>query len=86
MTSEEEQFLDKPAAVVKKKFTLSQNIRRIWDNITIEPMLAAFVIPCALSALATQNLALEKACRVNLNYSDEICDALTRRETANYTK
>lgn len=39
-----------------------------------------------LAGLATQNLNLEKACRVNLNYGEVICDALSARETANYTE
>lgn len=55
------------------------------ENITVEPMLACYIIPSVFSNLATQNLNLEKACRVNLAYSDEICNALTDRRTANYT-
>lgn len=55
-------------------------------NITVEPMLACYIMPSVLAGLATQNLNLEKACRVNLAYGDEICDALTRRDTANYTQ
>lgn len=60
-------------------------ITRIWDNITVEPLLAFYIIPSILASLATQNLNLEKACRVNLAYSEDVCDALTRRDTANYT-
>lgn len=59
--------------------------RRVWDNITVEPLLACYIIPSVLATLATQNLNLEKACRVNLAYSGDVCDSLTRRETANYT-
>ncbi|CAH1967114.1 unnamed protein product [Acanthoscelides obtectus] len=55
------------------------------DNITVEPMLACYIIPSVLASLATQNLNLEKACRVNLAYSEEVCDALTARRTQNYT-
>ncbi|KAI9582320.1 tetracycline resistance protein, class A [Glossina fuscipes] len=58
---------------------------RIIENITVEPIVGAYIMPSVLSNLATQNLNLEKACRVNMNYDEEICDALTRRETANYT-
>lgn len=57
----------------------------VRDNITVEPMLACYIMPSVLAALATQNLNLEKACRVNLGYSDEVCTALAARETANYT-
>lgn len=55
------------------------------ENITVEPMLACYIIPSVLASLATQNLNLEKACRVNLGYSQEVCDALTERRTQNYT-
>lgn len=62
-----------------------QKTRRMMSLITVEPILACYVMPSVLSALATQNLYLEKACRVNLNFSHHVCDALTRRDTANYT-
>lgn len=57
----------------------------VRDNITVEPMLACYIMPSVLASLATQNLNLEKACRVNLGYSDDVCTALAARETANYT-
>lgn len=59
--------------------------RYMFQNITVEPMLACYIIPSVLASLATQNLNLEKACRVNLRYSDEVCSALEARQTANYT-
>ncbi|XP_050308305.1 proton-coupled folate transporter-like isoform X2 [Anthonomus grandis grandis] len=55
------------------------------ENITVEPMLACYIIPSVLASLATQNLNLEKACRVNLGYSTEVCDALRDRRTENFT-
>ncbi|XP_072940736.1 lysosomal proton-coupled steroid conjugate and bile acid symporter SLC46A3-like [Epargyreus clarus] len=45
-------------------------------NVTVEPTMFFFVISGILTILTSQNLSLEKACRVNLNYSDEICDSL----------
>lgn len=68
-----------------KCMTYTEKIRFVITNITVEPVLACYIIPSIFSGLATQNLNLEKACRVNLNYGDEICDALTIRQTANYT-
>ncbi|KAL3278137.1 hypothetical protein HHI36_013480 [Cryptolaemus montrouzieri] len=49
-------------------------------------MLALYIIPSVFASLATQNLNLEKACRVNLGYPTHVCDALSQRNTANYTK
>jgi hypothetical protein len=74
----------------KKKLWKEMNFRErcghIKKNVTIEPMLAFYIMPSVLAGLATQNLNLEKACRVNLAYGDTICDALSARETANYTE
>ncbi|XP_070490268.1 lysosomal proton-coupled steroid conjugate and bile acid symporter SLC46A3-like [Chironomus tepperi] len=69
-----------------KEMNFKEKCKHIRNSITIEPMLACYIMPSVLAGLATQNLNLEKACRVNLNYSDEICDALSARQTANYTE
>lgn len=66
--------------------SLGERFRCVWNNITVEPLLAFYIIPSVLSNLATQNLNLEKACRVNLNYGVETCEALNRRETSNFTQ
>lgn len=71
-------------AVVWKSMTLRQKWSYFTSNITVEPMIACYVIPCMLASLATQNLSLEKACRVNLAYPDEVCTALAIRNTTGY--
>ncbi|KAK9307203.1 hypothetical protein QLX08_002380 [Tetragonisca angustula] len=71
-------------AVVWKSMTLRQKWSYFTSNITVEPMVACYVIPCMLASLATQNLSLEKACRVNLAYPDEVCTALAERNTTGY--
>ncbi|KAF5273413.1 hypothetical protein FQA39_LY07430 [Lamprigera yunnana] len=58
----------------------------ILSHVTVEPMVACYIMPSVLASLATQNLNLEKACRVNLGYSTHVCDALTARNVLNYTK
>lgn len=72
---------EKPWAELKIK----EKARYLIKNITVEPMLACYIIPSVLASLATQNLNLEKACRVNLALGDEVCTALEARQTANYT-
>lgn len=69
-----------------KDMNFKERCKHLKDNVTIEPMLACYIMPSVLAGLATQNLNLEKACRVNLAYGDEICDALSARNTANYTE
>ncbi|XP_078036330.1 putative peptidoglycan muropeptide transporter SLC46 [Augochlora pura] len=71
-------------SVVWKSMTVRQKWAYFTSNITVEPVMACYVIPCMLASLATQNLSLEKACRVNLAYSDEVCTALANRNTTGY--
>lgn len=78
--------MDKKEPKKWKEMNFKERCRHIKDSITIEPMLACYIMPSVLAGLATQNLNLEKACRVNLAYGDEICDALSARNTANYTE
>lgn len=76
---------ENPIQKVKKKLTYSERFKLIKDNTTVEPIMACYIMPSILASLAVQNLNLEKACRVNLNISSDICDALTLRQTENYT-
>lgn len=71
---------------VKKKITFLERLKLIKDNTTVEPIMVCYVMPSVLASLATQNLNLEKACRVNLNISSEICDALCQGKMENYTE
>ncbi|XP_049865727.1 proton-coupled folate transporter-like isoform X1 [Pectinophora gossypiella] len=58
------------------KRTCYESCNYVCRNITVEPTMALFVLPAILTILTTQNLSLEKACRVNLNFTDEICRSL----------
>lgn len=62
-----------------------QKLKFVKANITVEPVLALFVMPSVLAMLATQNLNLDKACRVNLGFGDDVCTALRLRKRANHT-
>lgn len=77
---------------LKNETKIDINNLRFWDklkyvksNITVEPVLALFVMPSVLAMLATQNLNLDKACRVNLGFEDIICTHLRLRKRANHT-
>ncbi|XP_024871794.1 solute carrier family 46 member 3 [Temnothorax curvispinosus] len=72
------------SAVTWKSMSIRQKWSFLTSNITVEPMVACYVIPSVLSQLAMQNLILEKACRVNLAYPDEVCTALSARNTTGY--
>lgn len=68
-----------------KEMRLVEKLKFLISNITVEPILTCYIIPNVIASLVTQNFNLEKACRVNLAYSAEICDAISLRQTANLT-
>lgn len=81
------EFESEPLKTQKpKKKTLKEKYQYLRQNFTIEPVLACYVVPVVLSRLATQNLNLDKACRLNLKYSDVVCDALIARKGDMYQK
>lgn len=57
--------------------------KSVWSSITVEPLLAFYIISMFLTILITQNLSLDKACRVNLGFDEAICDALIRQDGNN---
>lgn len=60
----------------KEKQSFTENCCYVIRNITVEPTMFFFVIGVIINGLTSQNLSLEKACRVNLNFTTEICDSL----------
>lgn len=70
----------------KKELTFLERLKLIKDNTTVEPLMICYIMSSLLASLATQNLNLEKTCRVNLNISSAICDALMKSQMDNYTE
>ncbi|XP_023940068.2 solute carrier family 46 member 3-like [Bicyclus anynana] len=66
-------------------FSFWQKLKYVRENITVEPVLGLFVMPSVLAMLATQNLNLDKACRVNLQFDDAVCTDLSLRKRENHT-
>ncbi|CAG5058554.1 unnamed protein product [Parnassius apollo] len=81
----EEKPLNDDIKKKNKKKTFKEKLCYIKDNITVEPLLAGLIIPSVISRFAMSNFNLDKACRVNQQLSDEICDALIKRSTSNYS-
>lgn len=48
-------------------------IKLILTSIHVEPFVCCYIVSRTLMILATQNLSLQKACRVNLNLSNDTC-------------
>ncbi|CAG4947128.1 unnamed protein product [Colias eurytheme] len=58
-----------------------KKIKYVYRETTVEPCLFTYMVCTALSSLAVQNMHLEKSCRVNFNYPDDICDRIRDRNT-----
>jgi len=53
--------------------------KSILDNVTVEPMLFPYLIASILVLLANQNLNIQKACRVDLSLSVDVCTELENK-------
>lgn len=56
--------------------------KSLLKNITVEPILFPYLIASILVILANQNLNIQKACRVNLNLSYEVCKELENKDNS----
>lgn len=65
----------------EKTKIIFKNIKYFFCETTVEPCLFVYMMCTAISSLAVQNMHLEKACRVNLAYGDDICDRIANRNT-----
>lgn len=61
-----------------------RKLRIIFGSVTVEPAAFCYMFPAYILFTVTQNFNLEKACRVNLNYSTSVCDALVSRNKSGY--
>lgn len=61
-------------------------IKNVLRETTVEPCLFVYMLCTAISALAVQNMHLEKACRVNFDFGDDICDRIRDRNTTGLEK
>lgn len=57
-----------------------EKVYAVFKNITVEPITFLVITASLLNNIASQNLQLEKACRVNLKFSTEICDSLIHQD------
>lgn len=67
-----------------RKCQVKQLIKHL-KIITVEPLAALYQMSVILSKPALDNLEFEKACRVNLNFNDTICEAILKGKYENYT-
>ncbi len=55
-------------------------IKFIFSNITVEPIYFLFMLAHGFYGIVAQALYIDKVCRVNLNYTAEICDHIQQNE------
>lgn len=65
-----------------RKMSLSSKAVHAAKNVTVEPLLGFFQLSMILSNLTTQNLNLQKACRVNLRLDEAACRSLESGKNA----
>ncbi|XP_050422969.1 proton-coupled folate transporter-like [Adelges cooleyi] len=69
-----------------QKMGFGSKTKYVFKNITVEPLMALFQVSSVLSSLTTQNLNLSKACRVNLQLSDDVCYGLENKNMSSYPR
>ena len=57
----------------EEKETLKPGWRRILKNITVEPVFFLYILNFSTYEITFQNLQIEKACRINLNQTLDVC-------------
>ncbi|KAK9891133.1 hypothetical protein WA026_013451 [Henosepilachna vigintioctopunctata] len=68
------------------KISICHKLKFFLHNVTVEPIVFFFLIAGLMAIFTNQNLALEKSCRVNLQFNNTICDAITSRNKSGYEK
>ncbi|CAF4755522.1 unnamed protein product [Pieris macdunnoughi] len=81
----EEKPLNKKLVKYKDR-NFSEKLCYIRENITVEPLFAGLIIPSVISRFAMGNFNLDKACRVNFAFGDEICNALVKKNSNNFSE
>ena len=60
--------------------SLCSRVKEVFSNITIEPIFFLFSLNLGFYIIVSKNLYVEKVCRVNLNFTDEVCNNIQQHE------
>ncbi|XP_053614630.1 proton-coupled folate transporter-like [Plodia interpunctella] len=64
------------ATWMEKTKNVFKKIKCFFRETTVEPCLFMYMLCTSLSSLVVQNMHLEKSCRVNFNFGEDICDRI----------
>ena len=53
---------------------LGEKVKNMFKNITLEPVYFLFMAAMGMIAFTSQELYLMKACKVNLNFTEALCE------------
>jgi len=67
-----------------REMSFTSKAAHMARNVTVEPMLGVFQLSMIMSSLTTQNLNMQKACRVNLGLGQTVCHALENKNATSY--
>lgn len=74
----------KTEEVQEQKAQSESLIKKIFNNITIEPMFICYFIPFYFGGVFIENMNLEKSCRSNINMftniTNDICELFVRKQ------
>ena len=60
--------------------SMKNSFLNVWRNITIEPVFLLFMLNYGVFGMVASTLYIDKVCRVNLNFTSEICDHIHYHE------
>ncbi|XP_044264196.1 uncharacterized protein LOC123011014 isoform X2 [Tribolium madens] len=69
-----------------RTMTTKERLLYIKNVITVEPLIAAYLLASIICGPALYNLEFEKGCRADLQLNDSICDAILSGEATNYSE
>lgn len=78
-----ERIGSKQVSEMVEESNFRSNVRKFFSFISVEPFVLCWVLPSCILIVAMENLNLEKACRVNLGFSHEICENMINKTIHN---
>ncbi|XP_070499646.1 proton-coupled folate transporter-like [Chironomus tepperi] len=66
------------------KLSIAENIRKLYNNITVEPLIICWLLPFLITFAAIENMNLEKGCRElvtpEIGFDKDVCKIFVRKD------